>query len=391
MKPPFNFGLRFFFRVLFPGFILTLAAYPAVRSALNYIEIHIDTTYLFAVMVLFLGWLCPLLDMPIYMAFEGRRWPRSLRALKEALINREIKRMTKLSNIAVNSRDDDQAREASTELRKSFPFTARGEFVVKFPTRLGNLIAAYERYPDRVYGFAGTFLWYRIWMKLDKDKREEIDNTQAMADSALYITFSLGIASIVYILYFAASFTNAPIYFPGTSRWFLFVIGTVSALTSWWLYRASLHVHDNFGRLFRAVIDSFITEVSFPEVEKHIKRILNGKTIDVEEEHVRNAMIMDYMLSSRVDSPLKEGERLWLAEWNTHVRQVTPPIVVKHKRDRAAAGQDMISCSGQLTERDHPTVYLKLYPGMSVTCPYCNLKFLCEVNEPDTTDNRTSG
>jgi uncharacterized Zn-finger protein len=293
--------------------------------------------------------------------------------------------MKKLRNIAVNSRDDVEAREASTELRKSFPFTVKGEFIVQFPTRLGNLIAAYERYPNRVYGFEGTFLWYRIWTKLDKDKREEIDNSQAMADSALYVTFGLIFAAIIYFLYFAVSFTSVHIYFPGASRWVFVIISIMSALIACWLYRASLHVHDNFGRLFRAVIDNFISEVSFPGIEKHVKRILDGKTIDLEEEHVRNAMIMDYILSSRLDSPLKKGERLWLSEWNTHLRQLTPPVI-KHKRDSAA----VVSCSGQSSEPDHPTVYLKLNPGMSARCPYCNLEFFCNIRELDDTIIGTS-
>lgn len=221
---------------------------------------------------------------------------------------------------------------------------------VRYPTRLGNLIDAYEQYPYRLYGFESTFLWYRIWLRLDKDRRDEIDNSQAMADSAIYITASLYLVAALNLIYYLLSLTMLPLYNLGhNTRWTWLIylaVSVVSALAAFGLYRVSLFVHDNFGRLFKAVFDNFIAEISFPAVEKQVDRILSEKTIDLDTETRRNTMIMDYMSGSRLDSPLEKGKRVWPAEWNQYLRQTTTskePILVAHGSDLTP----VVSCKGQ--------------------------------------------
>ena len=103
------------------------------------------------------------MDMPIYMAFEGRTWfwldrLRPVRRIQDYFIKKETTRLKELLNRVDNPVDDKDAREAATELRKSFNFTPDGQFDVRYPTRLGNLIDAFERYPERVYGLDASFI-----------------------------------------------------------------------------------------------------------------------------------------------------------------------------------------------------------------------------------------
>jgi flagellar biosynthesis regulator FlaF len=63
--------------------------------------------------------------------------------------------------------------------------------------RLGNLITAFESYSNTRYGIDGVFYWNRIWLKLEKDVRDDIDNHQAMADSTVYASFILFINALL--------------------------------------------------------------------------------------------------------------------------------------------------------------------------------------------------
>jgi uncharacterized Zn-finger protein len=357
--------------------VFTIALFPAARTLLKFWEIHIDALYLFTSLVLLTGWLCSILDMPIYMFFEGRNWPGIFAKLRRALIKRETKRMENLKSCALTSLDDNTALEAATELRKSFYSVGNGTFDVRYPTRLGNLISAYERYSERVYGYDATFLWYRIWVKINKDLREELDNTQAMADSSIYLVTALAVISLVYLPYFVISLIDRSFYNPGDSAWIYLIASIISGLASFLLYRISLHVHDSFGRLFTAVVDDYVGEVTFPMVEKHVDRILTGKPIDMDQEHTRSGLIMDYMQGNRIDSPIIKGERLWISDWNNHLTTIpsTGSITLKHSMTPEMTQVAVVSCSGQSVEIEHPTIYLKLRAGEVTKCPYCNLKF----------------
>src|SRR5437763_4720367 len=120
MKPPFNFGLRFFLRVLLPGFILALSVFPVAKTILDCTHITIENAYLLSGTTLLLGWWCSLMDMPIYMAFEGRTWfwldrLRPVRRIQDYFIKKETTRLKELLNRVDNPVDDKDAREAATE------------------------------------------------------------------------------------------------------------------------------------------------------------------------------------------------------------------------------------------------------------------------------------
>src|SRR5262249_2356964 len=90
-----------------------------------------------------------------------------------------------------------------------YPINKDGEAYVQYPTRLGNIIESFENYPNVKYGLDSVFYWYRLWVVLDKDLREEIDSAQAVVDSTVYISFVLYVSGLVMLVYAALAATVA--------------------------------------------------------------------------------------------------------------------------------------------------------------------------------------
>lgn len=276
MKFPFEFGVKLIFRLVLPGFLLSLGFFPPLIVVLRMNGWAANGEYAFIILVILLGWAISLSDMRVYMLFEGRRyWPPRVRRWSE---RREQKRLARIQH-DTNNDDDRISTEAFVDLR-DFPMTDDGEYEVKAPSRLGNLLRAVEDYSDRRYGASSIFYWYRIWLKLDKDTREEIDNSQALADSTLYASFALLLSGGLWLLYaltkylvvlVLASATTLPArlqydltlidqFLPrkGTA----FLIAVVFLFIGFLIYRLSLTLHAQFGELFKSVFDLYVVDVS---------------------------------------------------------------------------------------------------------------------------------
>jgi hypothetical protein len=46
-----------------------------------------------------------------------------------------------------------------------------------------------------------VFYWYRLWVVIDKNLREELDNAQSVVDSTVYISFSLYLSGVIMFAY----------------------------------------------------------------------------------------------------------------------------------------------------------------------------------------------
>ncbi|MFO1060630.1 MAG: hypothetical protein U1E53_27115 [Dongiaceae bacterium] len=372
MKAPFEFGLRFFLRVLLPGAVLAIALFPGLARLLDAVSVSTDPLLVLGIAAILSGWLVSVLDMPIYMLYEGRRyWPRLLSDLGR---KRQDRRLQDLKRRAFESADREERREAGTELRQSFPFDDHGNFRAAYPTRLGNLVTAFESYTDRVYGFSSVFAWYRIWLSVDKDIREEIDGQQALADSAVYVSFALVVASALAVIYALARLAGVAL--QPAAAWWVFLAAAAAALAlSYGAYRSAMQVLGVFGRLYMAMFDVFAPKVGFPEIEDDVERILQGRKIAADRRKTKNAMIVDYMLSSRVTSPLT-GRRVWVGAWNEALE--------KAQRTGSAArfgilrGDCAIWCAGT-ADAPHPTFEVPLENGAPGVCPSCRRRFRLQV------------
>jgi len=232
---------------------------PLVHAVLHATGILISIKYLFAFEVVGWGWAIIICDMRIYMLFEGRRyWPGRI---CRWLVCRQKQRVSKLLQHVNDPKIDNRTQlEAAVELA-CFPFNDNGEPYVEFPTRLGNLIESYETYPNIKYGLDAVFYWYRLWVTLDNDLREEIDNAQAVAGSTVYMAFTFYIAGALMLVYAAAGFLlNAGSqYFPWLQGiklpyvpepHYLTGLALVCFVSGFSIYRLSLPIHSQFGELF---------------------------------------------------------------------------------------------------------------------------------------------
>ena len=224
------------------------------------------------------GWKTAI-STPVYMLFEGRRfWPTSLFALgrrrERARLVSLLRRMRRYDSDRLPSAVPRGAREKADRIYPEAAVDLSGFALdrvtsmprVIWPTRLGNLIAAYEQYPRRKYGLDAVFHWPRLWVTISKELRDEIDNQQAQADGLLYISAALMVAAVVLLLC-AAVDTIAPHILMYDETASLDIAAAVLCIGgSLLLYRIALYFQSQFGELFKSVFDQHRSRLNLDEV-----------------------------------------------------------------------------------------------------------------------------
>lgn len=322
MKLPFSFGSKLFFRVVFPGAIISIALIRITISLLSVYQYDVPLPYVLTIQMVIFGWLFAMLDQPIYMLCEGRRyWPSKLFKLG---IKRERGR---LLNLHRAMRRNDVFRLENAELRKDrveadrlylesavdlsgFPLNLNTSLQgVLWPTRLGNLIAAYEQYPRIKYGLDSVFYWPRIWVSLDKNLRDEIDIQQAQADGLLYAVIALFLSSFVFLLYAVLDWLNPGLLVPYFNPAFSVVGALICSTFAYTLYRASLFSHAYFGNLFEAVFDQHRSVLKLDEVIELVAAATNDASLQRKNHIVKNVAAWRFLKWHRVRTPFTNENR----------------------------------------------------------------------------------
>lgn len=314
MKLPFSLGVKLIFRLLVPGFFLTLGLYPILAALRDKSGWEIQVEYLFILSVIGTGWLVLILDQPIYMFLEGRRyWPQWLRRV---FISSEQRRLARILNkddkfYALSEALSEHAKkknayqkyiEATVEQR-TFPLNDSGALEAQFPTRLGNLIYAFETYPEKRYRVDAIFFWYRILLIMDKDLREELDNRQAVADSALYACVAFFISGVLWLCYQVLSvyeFTligHLPTFLP---PW-VPAIGFL--LLSFTLYRMSLFAQYQFGETFKSVFDIYEKRIDVSGVLQKVSSISKDQSILNADRGAKLWIALRYLHNYKIKCP----------------------------------------------------------------------------------------
>jgi hypothetical protein len=328
MKLPFDFGIKLIFRLAFPGAILAAAMVPAVHAILHALGICIKFEYLFPIEVIAWGWAIVVSDMPIYMLFEGRRyWPPPLRQLLMWCQRRRLKR---LSDIVLNrSPNLDRRRSLEAGVEYGFyPIDKHSTAYVQHPTRLGNIIETFETYPNIKYGLDGVFYWYRLWVVLDKDLREEIDSSQAVVDSTVYISFVLYVSAVVMLVYAgirATAHLNWPymhwlsaIELPNVlAASVLCGMAAACLVIGFAVYRLSLPAHAKFGELFKSVFDQYRSKLVFDDVLKEVACIMGDQSLRFKSQREKNQIVWRYLRWHMLRDEAT-GRNLTVKEWKDH-------------------------------------------------------------------------
>jgi hypothetical protein len=311
MKLPFSFGTNLLFRLVFPGMILAAAAAPGLEALLRALAVPepVEPLTYIPVMVVFFGWFVSLCDMPIYMLYEGRRfWPDRL--LRWGL-RREERRLRHLEEVAERARRaDDQRRfvEASVEMSR-FPLDRNGEPYAAMPTRLGNLIHEYETYPRQKYGLDSVFFFYRLWVAIDDDLREELDSKQAAVDGSLYLSFCLLLTALSFLGYALLQlFSGAVVPWVGP-WWFSLLLALAAMACSALVYRLSLQAHAQYGEFYKALFDQHRTKLDFKDVLAYLAEATGDPQLASLGVKEANMAVWRYLRWHKIRLPGEDSNR----------------------------------------------------------------------------------
>jgi ribosomal protein L37E len=246
-------------RILLPGLLATAVLYPGVIWLLGHLPSDTDHWWqrivAFIVLIFFLGALISTLNSEIYKLYEGRiLWPEQLSNWGR---KRQQGRVARLYKAAVAAGPGATYDELWYQLR-IYPTNEQGDPVATQPTQLGNLLAGYEQYPKNRYGMDAVFYWPRIWLLLEKEKKEEVDGGWSVADGFLTlsaISFAGGVLWIGQCI--GAGFHVGLEFLPFQSAACAFLAGSAWLALGFILYRLSLPFHRDNGEVFKAIFDVY--------------------------------------------------------------------------------------------------------------------------------------
>jgi hypothetical protein len=300
--------------------ILTIATVPLVFAFAKSIRVDLDKLAVIAFGIVFWGWIVSLSDMAIYMLYEGRRfWPKPVRSWG---IQCEKRRLAAIHKSLDEAREKDRNLylESAAQLR-DFPIDSETEEPeVHFPSRLGNLIAAYETHSYIADGIDAVFYWPRLWVMLDKDLREEMDGQQAIVDSAVYTSFALWMAAILLCTYaganefFRSRLGNVP------PPWESLLLAAGCGVAAWVIYRLSLFAHSQFGELFKALFDQHHEKLVIDDVVKIIGNLVGDKDAAPPPKREQYAMVARYLRYHRIRPP-GEPRNYLPKEWQSELKE----------------------------------------------------------------------
>lgn len=315
MKLPFQISFKFVFRLLLPGFVAALGVLPALLAVLSALHVPANLEVVLVIASLGFGWLFVVLDMPIYMAAEGRRY--WLPPLRRIGLRWEQQRAERLwaDLEAAHAKQDRPREQEIAEKMQHCPLTPDGKPEARYPTRMGNLLASYETYPLRAHGLSGRFYWARLWLLLDEDCREELDNRQALVDSTLYTAVALKLNALAALIYALLAVLGLH-WIPSLPDWpILLALALCAMIAAFALYRASLHLHAQYGETFKALFDVHRAKLHpwVDEVMAEITRVTGDSTWAERPYRERYGIVAMYLEYHRVPTP--EGKFVSVAEY----------------------------------------------------------------------------
>ncbi len=105
------------------------------------------------------------------------------------------------------------------------------------PTKLGNVMRAYERYSDVVYGIEAIVLWPRLFMVIPEDARNRIREGEALFQFALNALIGGSVSFVFYIVMVLVSVRsgNSTNLFSALHHWpFIPVLSALLGWFGWW-------------------------------------------------------------------------------------------------------------------------------------------------------------
>jgi hypothetical protein len=269
-------------RIVVPGFIAVLWLYPLVglRNSLFSISFAEEWRRLVVLvgMTFILGGATSVLRGTTYKLYEGRAfWPLWLFT---RLRMHQQSRVAKLLAESEKSRSNQVRYDEIWYKLRAYPSDSKGNPFASHPTLLGNILAAYEDYPWTRYGMDSVFFWPRIWMQLEKEKKDEIDANWSPADgflSASAVAYCGGLAWLLTAAFGTKELTLLHLALPFASRYLTAISSVGFLVLGFCLYRLSLGFHRGNGETFKSLFDLYrdrltgMSEIGLKERSKWTK------------------------------------------------------------------------------------------------------------------------
>lgn len=270
MKGVFALGYATLIRVFVPGFVFTLAVIPlANQVAVKWGKVSAfqvlgtrdfgDGVLLFLTISAFTGAVFSLLDYYIYQLFEGVLFwpPPPFWSLARGWLKCRVSRWyEEAKQLERNKLTRGEKYDELWKKLKDFPMDEEGNPTVPLPSRVGNIIRAYEDYPYSRYRMESVLYWYRLRLLLKEDTKREMDQASAEADSSLFTVFALHVASATYLLASIGPFIPR-VGFPALLSWHGFIVSLIGFTIAQAFYRLSLPLHRRNGEYFKAMFDMY--------------------------------------------------------------------------------------------------------------------------------------
>lgn len=257
-------------RVLLPGALATTVLYPFLPfpagifhvKTLDELEQNWLPLLALAALVFVSGALIAALNGQIYQLYEGRNyWPARLLSWRTAREQARVNKLQALTNQGHSSdpRVDAKRSEAMDVLR-AYPTRNKVPYAAR-PTLLGNILAGYEQYPFDRYGMSSIFYFTRIWMEVEKEKKDAMDSTWSIADGFLSMSAVAMAGGVVWIV--AALLNGFDIIdLVPLGDWDVAMLGGAGWLVlGYCLYRISLPFHRQNGEVFKSIFDLYRDKV----------------------------------------------------------------------------------------------------------------------------------
>ncbi|MCK4250376.1 hypothetical protein KAX97_02960 [candidate division WOR-3 bacterium] len=270
---PTFFSSPIFTRVLVPGIYSVLILNPFIYVSLPNFLLPAKIGSLLTVIVvlvygIILGIIIASLDKSIYYIFEGYHlWPSWLLQFFIKRHNSRIKRLLRKADECDKKGQHTQC-DLIWEKLLTYPEDRKGDPVAHCPTLLGNLLAAYEEYPNTRYGMDAVFYWPRLWLLLNKETKREITDKWSRADCWVYLSSVTFIAIWLYLGAFALSWTGVfrlsdfltPLLNTSMLVFQLIVMAVLIGLFIY-LYQIAIIYHIENGDAFRSIFDIYGPEL----------------------------------------------------------------------------------------------------------------------------------
>jgi hypothetical protein len=246
-------------RVFFPGGLALAVLYVQAEALLKSLPEPLNGAWqrlvLAAGAIFVLGVAVSAAANEVYKVYEGRSfWPRRL---WEAAVRQQAKRVQRLLAEAKKLGTGPQFDEVWYKLR-IYPLNQNRVPEATHPTLMGNILAGYENYPWDRYGMDSVFYWPRIWLMMEKEKKEEIDSQWSLADGFLLLSAVSIVGGIFWMVEAAGKATEFfSIAIPFDSEGYCFLAGIAWIALGYGFYRLSLSYHRDNGELYKAIFDLY--------------------------------------------------------------------------------------------------------------------------------------